>query len=212
MEAAPVDTPLSALVVPEAQTRRRARPGERRLQILQCLAGMLQDGGVERVTTAALAQRLQVSEAALYRHFASKAQMFEALIEFIEHSMFGLVNQIAAQQESGLTQAARIVQALIAFAEHNPGLCRVMSGDALVGEHARLQQRVDQFFARIESTLRQCLRMAVEQGHASAGFDPAQRAQWLLTFACGGVLRVARAPAAPALSPTIDRALHALLR
>ena len=212
METAPVDTPLTELVPPETQTRRRARPGERRLQILQCLAGMLEDGGAERVTTAALAQRLQVSEAALYRHFASKAQMFEALIEFIEHSMFGLVNQIAAQQESGLTQAARIVQALVAFAEQNPGLCRVMAGDALVGEHARLRQRVDQFFARIESTLRQCLRTAVEQGHASAGFDPAQRAQWLLTFACGGVLRVARAPGGPALSSTIDRALHALLR
>ncbi len=212
MELAPANSSLTGQVAPAVATSRRARPGERRLQILQCLAGMLQEVGAERVTTAALAQRLQVSEAALYRHFASKAQMFEGLIDFIEHSVYGLVNQIAAREPSGLTQAIRIVQSLLAFAEHNPGLCRVMAGDALVGEHARLRQRVDQFFARIESTLRQCLRLAVEQGHTGAGFEPGQRAQWLLTFVCGGVLRVARSPGAPALSPTIDPALHALLR
>lgn len=172
--------------------RRRPRPGERREQILQTLAGMLEEDGAERVTTSALAARLQVSEAALYRHFASKAQMFEALIEFIEHSMFGLINQIAAQHESGLAQARRIVHALLAFGERNPGLGRVMAGDALVGEHERLRVRMDRFFERVESALRQSLRLAVEQGGLPDDFDPQQRAQWLLSYAVGCLFQGAR--------------------
>src|SRR3954469_6682164 len=99
--------------------RKRPRPGERRIQILETLATMLQEPGADRITTAALAARLDVSEAALYRHFASKAQMFEGLIEFIEQSVFTLINQIAEGESDGLRQAAELVEMLLAFAEKN---------------------------------------------------------------------------------------------
>ena len=181
----PAEAPASAEVSPAA--RRRPAPGRRREQILQCLAGMLEEAPAERVTTAALAARLQVSEAALYRHFASKAQMFETLIEFIESSLFGLVAQIEAQQPSGLAQAARMVQALLAFAERNPGLNRVLTGEALVGEHARLRERVQRLFARFEASVRQSLKVAQQQGGVAPGFDPAERARWLLTYASGSL-------------------------
>ncbi len=150
---------------PAAPARRRPKPGERRVQILQTLAAMLEQPGGERITTAALAARLEVSEAALYRHFASKAQMFEGLIEFIEQSVFALVAQIverdmpdAPHATEGTRRAARVVAMVLQFGERNPGMVRVMVGDALVFEHERLQQRMGQFFDRIESTLRQCLR------------------------------------------------------
>src|SRR4249919_3091521 len=107
-----------------------AKPGERRLQILQTLAAMLENPRGDKVTTAALAARLDVSEAALYRHFASKAQMFEGLIEFIEQTVFTLINQITEREPAGQAQAARIVAMLIQFAEKNPGMTRVMVGDA----------------------------------------------------------------------------------
>lgn len=139
--------------------RKRPKPGERREQILQTLASMLEQPGGERITTAALATRLAVSEAALYRHFASKAQMFEGLIDFIEQSVFVLVNQIQVQAiETEPRQAGQIVAMLIKFAEKNPGLARVMVGDALVLEHERLQHRMNLFFDKIESALKQCLR------------------------------------------------------
>ena len=112
--------------------RKRPKPGERRTQILQTLAGMLEQPGADRVTTAALAARLGVSEAALYRHFASKAQMFEGLIEFIESSVFTLVNQINEREPSGVQQACKVVTLLLQFGEKNPGMTRVMVGDALV--------------------------------------------------------------------------------
>ncbi len=176
--------------------RKRAPAGQRRQQILQCLAGMLEESPAERVTTAALAARLQVSEAALYRHFASKAQMFEALIEFIEVSLFGLAAQIETQQPSGLAQALRMVQALLVFAERNPGLCRVLEGDALVGEHARLRQRVHLLLARLEARVRQSLKLAEQQGEVGAGFDPGERARWLLTYARGCLARRVRDGAA----------------
>ncbi len=140
--------------------RKRPLPGERRVQILQTLAAMLEQPGSERITTAALAARLEVSEAALYRHFASKAQMFEGLIEFIETSVFTLVNQITEREAGGNVQAQRIVVMLLQFGEKNPGMARVMVGDALVFEHERLSLRMNQFFDRVEGQLRQCLRRA----------------------------------------------------
>jgi len=152
------DGAVAVAAVAVAPGRKRPRPGERRVQILQTLAAMLEQPGAERITTAALAARLQVSEAALYRHFASKAQMFEALIDFIEHSVFSLVNQILARELSGGAQARRIVSVLLHFGEKNPGMVRVMVGDALVFEHERLAARMNQFFDRLESQLRQCLR------------------------------------------------------
>ena len=154
----PSAAPALDEAAPGAATRKRPRPGERRVQILQVLAQMLEQPGAERVTTAALAARLEVSEAALYRHFASKAQMFEGLIDFIESTVFGLINQISEREADGRARAARIVAMVLQFGEKNPGMTRVMVGDALVFEHERLQQRMNQFFDRIESTLRQCLR------------------------------------------------------
>jgi TetR/AcrR family transcriptional regulator len=142
------------------------KPGERKLQILQTLAEMLQQPKGEKITTAALAAKLDVSEAALYRHFASKAQMFEGLIEFIESTVFGLINQITEQQENGLAQAQSIAGMLLNFAEKNPGMTRVMIGDALVNEDERLQVRMNQFVDRIELALKQALKVAVTQGQA----------------------------------------------
>ena len=140
------------------------RSGERKLQILQALAQMLEEPRGEKITTAALARRLSISEAALYRHFASKAQMFEGLIEFIESSVFGMINQINEKEENGLLQTQSVSMLLLNFAARNPGMTRVMIGDALVNEDGRLQLRMNQFFDRVELTLRQCLRLAVVQG------------------------------------------------
>ncbi|HTQ76493.1 MAG TPA: nucleoid occlusion factor SlmA [Burkholderiales bacterium] len=132
--------------------------GERRLEILKALAQMLEQPKWGKITTAALAAKLDVSEAALYRHFASKAQMYEGLIEFIESSVFSLANKITADEPDGRKQAHKLVEMLLAFAEKNPGMVRVMTGDALVGEHERLQARMNQFYDRFEATLKQALR------------------------------------------------------
>src|ERR1700716_1451223 len=137
--------------------------GERRLEILKALAQMLEAPKWERITTAALAARLDVSEAALYRHFASKAQMYEGLIEFIETSVFTLSNKITEDESDGRRQCEKLLEMLLAFAEKNPGMVRVMTGDALVGEHERLQARMNQFFERFESTLKQALRVGGEE-------------------------------------------------
>jgi TetR/AcrR family transcriptional regulator len=140
----------------DAPARKRPKPGERRVQILQTLAAMLEEPGADRITTAALAAKLSVSEAALYRHFASKAQMFEGLIEFIEQSVFTLINQITERDADPALQARRIVFVLLQFGEKNPGMARVMVGDALVFENERLSARMNQFFDKVESQLRQC--------------------------------------------------------
>jgi TetR/AcrR family transcriptional regulator len=174
-------------------TRKRPKPGERRVQILQALAAMLEQPGAERVTTAALAARLDVSEAALYRHFASKAQMFEGLIDFIEQSIFSLVNQITEREAHGREQAAQIVTMLVQFAEKNPGMTRVMVGDALVHENDRLQQRMNQFFDKIESNLRQALRGAASaDGSSTPTVDAQVRASALTSFTVGRLQRFAR--------------------
>jgi len=134
------------------------KPGERRLQILQTLAAMLQEPKPEKITTAALAARVGVSEAALYRHFSSKAQMYEGLIEFIEQTLFGLITRITADTPSPAAQVEAILGMLLNFAEKNPGMTRVLIGDALVHENERLQKRINQLHDRIEAQLRQCLR------------------------------------------------------
>ncbi|GIZ50757.1 nucleoid occlusion factor SlmA [Noviherbaspirillum aridicola] len=167
------------------------KPGERKLQILQTLATMLEQPKGEKITTAALAAKLEVSEAALYRHFASKAQMFEGLIEFIETSVFGLINQIGEQQENGLAQAEAIGTMLLGFAERNPGMTRVMIGDALVNEDERLQQRMNQFIERIELALRQSLRLAVTQNQAQEA-ETALRASLITAFVLGRWHRFAK--------------------
>ena len=173
--------------------RKRPKPGERRVQILQALATMLEQPGAERVTTAALAAKLDVSEAALYRHFASKAQMFEGLIEFIESSVFTLINQIMERDADAVQKAARIVTLVLQFGEKNPGMTRVMVGDALVFENERLQQRMNQFFDRIESSLRQVLRDGAQaQQSATPTVDAQVRAALLVSFVQGRLQRHAR--------------------
>ena len=195
-----------------APVRKRPKPGERRVQILQALASMLEQPGAERITTAALAARLDVSEAALYRHFASKAQMFEGLIEFIEQTVFTLVNQIAEREgaaeaaessgaaeavegraQAGVRHAGKVVAMLVQFAEKNPGMTRVMVGDALVFENERLQQRMNQFFDKVESILRQSLRgPALQNGSVQPTVDAQVRASVLTAFVAGRLQRFAR--------------------
>jgi len=173
--------------------RKRPRPGERRVQILQTLAAMLEQPGAERITTAALAARLDVSEAALYRHFASKAQMFEGLIEFIESSVFTLVNQLVEREAAPAQQAQKIVSVLLQFGEKNPGMVRVMVGDALVFEHERLNARMNQFFERVESQLRQSLRAAAEAAGSPTPTVQAQAlASTLVALVVGRLQRYAR--------------------
>ena len=174
--------------------RKRPKPGERRVQILQALATMLEQPGAERVTTASLAARLEVSEAALYRHFASKAQMYEGLIEFIEQTVFSLINQITERDRASDTGHARIVVAmLMQFAEKNPGMTRVMVGDALVFENERLQQRMNQFFDKIESTLKQSLRDGgAREGSPTPSLDAQVRASVLVAFVVGRLQRFTR--------------------
>jgi TetR/AcrR family transcriptional regulator len=210
------DLPLAA--EPVVAARKRPKPGERRVQILEALATMLEQPGAERITTAALAARLDVSEAALYRHFASKAQMFEGLIEFIEQTVFTLVNQImdrepAAKEpaaDTGMKQAAKIVSMLLQFAEKNPGMTRVMVGDALVFENERLQQRMNQFFDKIESTLKQSLRGAPD-GSATPTLDAQVRASMLTAFVVGRLQRFARSGFKRAPSEHLDASLARML-
>jgi TetR/AcrR family transcriptional regulator len=165
--------------------------GQRKVQILETLAEMLQDPKGDRITTASLAKQLQVSEAALYRHFASKAQMFEGLIEFIESSLFGMINRITGQEERGLSQLHAILGMLLGFAEKNPGLTRVLIGDALVNEDPRLQARINQLLDKLEAALKQCLRVAATEGGNAAATesasleDPGPHANALLCFVIG---------------------------
>lgn len=162
------------------------QPGERRQQILQALAQMLEEPQPEKITTAALAQRLQVSEAALYRHFASKAQMYEGLIEFIEQALFTRINRIVSEEAQGVRQLYAILTLLLAFAEKNPGMTRVLVGEALVHENERLQARVNQLHDRLEAVLRQSLRIAASQQAAAVPQDAtAAHANALICFVLG---------------------------
>ena len=202
------DTPAAE----EAPTRKRPKPGERRVQILQTLAQMLEQPGGERVTTAALAAKLQVSEAALYRHFASKAQMFEGLLDFIDQTVFGLVNQIIEREGDGAQKAARIIAMLLQFGERNQGMTRVMVGDALVHENERLQQRMNQFFDRLESSLRQVLKDAqVVRLSQTPTVEAQVRASVLTSFALGRLQRFARSGFKKSPTEQLDAALGLLL-
>jgi TetR/AcrR family transcriptional regulator len=178
--------------LPDAAPRKRPKPGERRIQILQALAGMLEQPGAERVTTSALAARLDVSEAALYRHFASKAQMFEGLIEFIEQSVFTLVNQIIERETNHAVRLRKIVTLVLQFAEKNPGMTRVMAGDALVFENDRLQERMNQFFDKLEASLKQTLREASATSTETPTVDAQVRASVITAFMLGRLQRFSR--------------------
>lgn len=207
----------------DATARKRARPGERRMQILETLALMLEQPVSEKITTAALADKLQVSEAALYRQFASKAQMFEGLIGYIEESVFALVSRICEREGDGVNQVRNIVSALLAFAAKNPGMVRVMTGEALVHENVRLQNRMNQFFDRVEATLRQSLKLHLAQ-EADAGArsaspsadgyalrDPATCASVLISFAQGRLHRFAKSGFKRAPDESLGLALRMML-
>lgn len=162
-----------------------AKPGERKLQILQTIAEMLEQPKSDKVTTAALAEKLDISEAALYRHFASKAQMFDGLIEFIEQTVFGLINKINSEESDGLKQVEGIVALLLGFAKKNRGMTRVLIGDALVNENERLQLRINQLLDRIETTLKQSLRIAATQDALPADIDTGALANLLVCYVIG---------------------------
>ena len=161
------------------------KPGERKLQILQSIAELLEHPAGEKVTTALLAKKLDVSEAALYRHFASKAQMYEGLIEFIENGIFTVINQIAAEEDSGLRQAELVMATLLRFAQKNRGLTRVLIGDALVHENPRLQIRINQLLERIGASIKQSLKIAATQGGLPAEHDFSAHADMLICYAIG---------------------------
>jgi TetR/AcrR family transcriptional regulator len=163
----------------------KREPGERRREILQTLAHMLEQPKGEKITTALLASKLDVSEAALYRHFASKAQMFEGLIEFIEETVFSLVNKIQAEEADGLKQVEAIVSMLLSFAQKNQGMTRVLIGDALVNEDERLQVRVNQLHDRLEASLRQSARLASTGGALHGTLDANAYANAVMSFIVG---------------------------
>jgi TetR/AcrR family transcriptional regulator len=162
-----------------------ARSGERKTQILQTLAQMLEGPSAERVTTAALAARIEVSEAALYRHFKGKADMFAGLIDFVEQTLFSLINKITSEEQSGLRQVEAIVGMLLGFAQKNRGMTRVLIGDALVTEDDALQARINQIHDRIEAALKQALRFAVTQKEIAEDVDLAAQANALMSFVAG---------------------------
>jgi TetR/AcrR family transcriptional regulator len=159
--------------------------GERKDQILQVLAQMLQEPRAVKITTAALAAKLEVSEAALYRHFASKAQMFEGLIEFIEATLFSLINKLTGEEKSAVRQIEGIMSLLLGFARKNPGMTRVLIGDALINENERLQIRINQLHDRVEATLKQALRFGVSEGEITADIDVVAEANLLMCYVTG---------------------------
>ena len=167
------------------------KPGHRKAQILAALAAMLEHPKSERITTAALASKLAVSEAALYRHFASKAQMFEGLIDTIETAVFAGFEQIAAREHNGVEQAHGMLQALLAYAARNPGMTRVLIGDALVGEDERLLLRMNGFYDKVEQAFRGALRLAGTQGHGRPEEADA-RAALLVAYVTGRWHRYAK--------------------
>lgn len=161
------------------------RVPDRKLQILQQLAQMLEDPNCKKITTALLASRLEVSEAALYRHFASKAQMYEGLIDFIEQSVFGLINKISESELSGLAQVSSTINVLLNFSKKNPGMTRVLIGDALVYENDRLQVRINRLHDRLESSMKQSLRFAINQGEMNSSLEVEPKGNQIMAFVVG---------------------------
>lgn len=164
----------------------------RRQQILECLAQMLEESPGARITTAALAKKVGVSEAALYRHFPSKTKMFEGLIEFIEETIFTRIKTITQDRQNSEVQCEKILFLLLTFTERNPGITRLLTGDALAGETDRLRQRVAQFFDRIETQLKQILREAEIRESKRTILSPSIAANFLLSVAEGRIAQYVR--------------------
>lgn len=163
----------------------------RKQQILQALMEMLEDPNM-RITTAALAKRVGVSEAALYRHFASKAQMFDALIEFVEETIFSRAKMIQQQELSALVQCQQILTLLLTFVERNAGISRILTGEALMGENERLGARVSQLFEKLETQLKQILREAEVREGLRTQDTPSSSANLLLAVAEGRIRQYSR--------------------
>ena len=159
----------------------------RRAQILQALASMLQTNPGQRITTAKLAAHVGVSEAALYRHFPSKARMFEGLIEFIEETLFSRINKIINEEKDTATRCQLILHLILGFAEKNPGITRILNGDALMGEQDRLRQRITQLFERLETQLKQVLRERKLREGKTLPAEESIIANMLICFADGRI-------------------------
>ncbi|MEH6577462.1 MAG: nucleoid occlusion factor SlmA [Amphritea sp.] len=174
----------------------------RREQILQSLALMLENDPGARITTAALAKQVGVSEAALYRHFPSKARMFEGLISFIEETIFSRINIITSSDATAIKQCEQILTLLLAFVEKNPGMARILTGDALAGETDRLRQRINQFFERLETQLKQILRTAEQSEGVRTVMPAGATTNLLLSMAEGRIRQFVRSDFKK--SPTIS--------
>jgi len=164
----------------------------RKDDILQALASRLQNAPGGRITTAALAADVGVSEAALYRHFPSKTRMFEGLIDFVEEALLGRINSLAKEPGDALTQCGNILTLLVTFAERNPGITRILNGDALTGETERLHERVEQLFDRIEAQLRQLLRESEIRDGLKLAVPPTAAANLMLAAAEGKISQFVR--------------------
>jgi len=172
--------------------QKSAQKISRKQQILECLALMLQSSPGQRITTAKLAAEVGVSEAALYRHFPSKARMFEDLIDFIEESIFSRINLILTDHKETLVRCHHVLHVLLVFAERNPGMCRILSGDALMGEHERLRVRVHQFFEKLESQFKQILRERKLRENKTFTINEPALANILVAFAEGKISQYVR--------------------
>ncbi len=172
-------------------TSQTATPN-RREQILQALAHILQHQAGQRITTKSLAAEVGVSEAALYRHFPSKARMFEGLIDFIEQTLLSRINLILKEEKETLVRCERIMQLLLLFAERNPGITRILTGDALQGEHERLRERVTHMFDKLESQLKQVLRERKLREGVGFSVDESQLANLLLAYVEGRLSQFVR--------------------
>ncbi len=175
----------------EENTTRDTKPS-RKEQILQSLATMLEQSPGGRITTAGLARHVGVSEAALYRHFPSKARMFEALIEFIEDAIFPRISQIMSDESRAEFRCQKIVGLMLTLCERNPGITRVLTGDPLAGETERLRQRVSQLFDRIEANFRQIIREMPMRGEQETAIDAVVAANLILSFVEGRISQYVR--------------------
>jgi TetR/AcrR family transcriptional regulator len=164
----------------------------RKEQILQCLASMLETNPGQKITTAKLAAEVGVSEAALYRHFPSKARMFEGLIGFVDDSVMGNINLIMEKEKAAITRCHHIMNLILVFAERNPGICRILCGDALMGEQERLRTQTIQLFERIETQLKQVLREAKLREGKTFKLEEGLLANMLLAFVDGKISQFVR--------------------
>lgn len=162
-----------------------AKSNERKDRILQALAGMLEHPQRIKITTVALADQLGISESSLYRCFSRKSQMFEALIEFIERTLFVLINRILQEEQCGVKQIENLLLLLLGFSQKNPGMTRILIGDVLINENKHLQLRISQLHDRLEATLKQALRFAITERQIDARFDVAAQANLLMCFVIG---------------------------